>query len=93
MPKSLTFAWGKVVQSVWDERWLNVDGRPHVRGNILPASIAAVYNHNLMPVSAPRFPHSYPHVFLARFYLLVGVFSPLSTVPITITTILKKKER
>lgn len=93
MLNSMVSVCGKAVNSVWDARLKAVDVYPHSVGFTMNHDLQAVYNHNLMPVLTSRFPHFYPQVILAKTTLLARLFSPLSTLPITIATNLKNQER
>ena len=84
---------GKDVNSVWDGRRKSVEARPQVVVSNIIRTMTAVYNHSFVPVLTSLFPHGYPQVFSIKSHPLLYMFSPLSTLPITITTNLKNQER
>jgi len=93
MLRTILNTWGKAVNSVWVHSWLNVDARPQVGGIVHVSQKVDVYNRMVMPIYTVYCPQTFPQVFLAKLYLLIDPLSPLSTVPITTTTNLKKEER
>lgn len=93
MPSIIRLVCGKIVNSMGIHRQKVVDERPQNDQSVMMQPSQAVYNHNFVPVLTSHFPHFYPQAFMTNFYLLMSSFSPLSTLPITTTTNLKKEER
>lgn len=86
-------ACAKIVQTVGKAWWNSVGEFPHS----LWTTYSAYKNHADNPLFIPELSYFFtqrnPHAKSAFLYLLRPWLSTLSTQPITITTILKKKER
>ena len=93
MRNTIFSAWGKIVKYLGFARLKNVDERPQVDQNSMITTMTYVYNHSVVPVFTNLFPQFYPQAKRTQLHLLIGLFSPLSTIPITTTTNLKSKER
>ena len=93
MSSTMLSACGKIVNSLGAARRKSVDVYPQNAGSTMNHVQSTVYNYHLLPVFPARFPHFYPQVVLVKIPPLNILFSPLSTVPITTTTNLKKEER
>ena len=93
MPSTILSAWGKVVNFVGSQRRKNVDGRPQMSVYTTTRPRQHVYNHSFVPDLTNLFPQFFPQAIYTQLHLLISLFSPLSTLPITTTTNLKSKER
>lgn len=93
MPSTILSAWGKAVNYVGFARRKNVDERPQLGVYATTRPHQHVYNHSFVPDLTDLFPQRFPQAKMTKLYLLTGLFSPLSTLPITTTTNLKSKER
>jgi len=93
MPNTILSAWGKAVKYVGVARRKDVDGRPQMRVYTATEPRQHVYNHSFVPDLTDLFPQRFPQAKMTKLHLLIGTFSPLSTLPITTTTNLKSKER
>lgn len=93
MRNTILSAWGKIVNYLGFACLKNVDVRPQVAQNSMNTAMTYVYNHSVVPVFTNLFPQFYPQAKRTQLHLLIGLFSPLSTIPITTTTNLKSKER
>lgn len=93
MPDTIVSAWGKIVQYMGFARRKSVDARPQLGVYTTTHPHLHVYNHSFVPDLTDLFPQRFPQAKITQLHLLIGLFSPLSTLPITTTTNLKSKER
>lgn len=86
-------AWGKVANNMRVVGLFSVDVHPHIYIHPTIWLYKSVYNYLFLPTLPAFFTRRFPQDFLPILPLLSSFFSPLSTLPITITTNLKFKER
>lgn len=86
MPSLSILACAKPAESRGKTRSFAVDVRPQYACRWIAKHTRYVQNPQLLPAFHLSPTHDYPQSKVTIWYLLVGVFSPPSTGPITITT-------
>ncbi len=87
------FDWGKIANKLRLFCSQSLDDRPQLAPRSVHQPFHPVQNLLQLPVSSIGYARCFPLINLTVRSLLLGNFSPQSTPPITITTIIKFKER